>query len=102
LNQPAAAEENFRKALHLQPRSTIALYNLARLHADQGDLNSAFKEWQQLLDLSPEDADARYHYGLTLKRMDRAEEARQQWKLALAEAKGQELRKKIQAEIERP
>jgi tetratricopeptide (TPR) repeat protein len=102
LNQPAAAEENFRKALHLQPRSTVALYNLARLHADRGDLNSAFKEWQQLLDLSPEDADARYHYGLTLKRMDRADEAKQQWKQALAEAKGQELRKKIQAELERP
>lgn len=99
MNNFLAAEKTLRMALAVDPRSKEALYNLARLHMARGDMQAAVDTWDRLLRINPGDAEARWQFGLTLKSLNRLEEARSQWIGALQDAKDQSLRMKIEAEL---
>lgn len=99
MQQLPLARQSFQKALTLDPTSTAALYNGARLDMDQGNFGDAMKEWNQLLQLNPWDAEARWRLGITLKALHRPEEARQQWQQALHDAVDDTLRQKILADL---
>jgi protein O-mannosyl-transferase len=55
-------------ALKLDPKSSIAHYNLARFLATQGNHAEAIAHYRQALNIRPEDTDARNNLGLLLAR----------------------------------
>jgi protein O-mannosyl-transferase len=99
MNNLPAAEKTFRTALAVDPRSKEALYNLGRLQMTQGDMQAAVDTWDHLLQVDPKDAEGRWQFGLTLKSLNRDEEARSQWIRALEDARDSALRMKIELEL---
>jgi Flp pilus assembly protein TadD len=99
MNNVPSAEKAFRTALAVDPQSKEALYNLARVQMARGEMQSAANTWDHLLQINPGDAEARWQFGHTLKNLNREEEARSQWTRALQDARDQDLRRKIDSEL---
>jgi Flp pilus assembly protein TadD len=59
----AEAEQQFRRALELDPRFTDARYNLASAEAANGHWEAAARDFRLLLDQRPEDSKGRQHLG---------------------------------------
>jgi tetratricopeptide (TPR) repeat protein len=68
--------EALRAILAQNPNHTFARYGLAMEYANRGHLEEAVEEFRQLLAADPKYAAAYYHYGKTLEKLDRIDEAR--------------------------
>ena len=58
------------------PADTFSRYGLAMEYRNSGDLESAMREFQGLMEAKPDYAATYLHAGQTLERLGRAEEAR--------------------------
>ncbi len=81
---PAAAIEAYRRALHLRPDWTEALINVGRLHAESGVVDRAAEFFSRAMELDPRDATAVYNLGVVAQDMGKDEEAIQLYERALA------------------
>ncbi len=68
--------EALKAILADNPNHTFARYGLAMEYANHGHLEEAVQEFRQLLAADPKYAAAYYHYGKTLEKLDRLDEAR--------------------------
>lgn len=59
-------------------------YGLAMEYANSGDLESAFREFQEVLAANPDYSAAYYHGGRTLERLGRLDEARKMYEDGIA------------------
>ncbi len=66
LRQLAPAEEDFNKALHLEPGMWEAARNLAEVQLARGDLPAALDWFAKAVGLAPQNADLGMEYGLLL------------------------------------
>ena len=62
-SRPDEAEEAYRKAVELAPDKVSALFNLALLRQQRGDLRESLRLYRQVLDLQPQHAWAWYQIG---------------------------------------
>ena len=60
-----------------KPTDTFARYGLAMEYRNTGDLESAMREFRELMAIAPDYSPAYFHGGQTLERMGRIEEARE-------------------------
>jgi tetratricopeptide (TPR) repeat protein len=81
---PAAAIEAYRHALHLRPDCTETLINLGRLHAESGAVQQAADYFSRAIELDPRDATAVYNLGVVAQDMGQDDEAVQLYERALA------------------
>ena len=68
--------EALKAILEQNPAHTFARYGLAMEYANHGHLEEAVGEFSKLLEADPKYAAAYYHYGRTLEKLDRIDEAR--------------------------
>lgn len=68
--------EALKALLAQNPSHTFARYGLAMEYANHGHLDEAVGEFKLLLEADPKYAAAYYHYGRTLEKLDRVDEAR--------------------------
>jgi superkiller protein 3 len=68
--EPGKAEEMYQKAIELWPKSKIARRCLALLYIEEDRLSEAESLYKQSVDLEPNDAQANFHYGRFLSRID--------------------------------
>lgn len=73
--EPDAAIEAYRHALHLRPDSTETLINLGRLHAERGAVEQAAEYFARAIELDPHDATAVYNLGVVAQDMGKDDEA---------------------------
>jgi Flp pilus assembly protein TadD len=65
------------KSLSAQnPKDSFLRYGLAMEYRNSGDLESAMREFQELMDANPDYPATYFHAGQTLERMGRRDEAR--------------------------
>ena len=69
------AEAAYERALELDPTSTSALFNLALLREDRGDLAGAARGYRSLLELEPRNGRAHYQLGSIQERLGERQEA---------------------------
>ena len=81
--RPAAAIEEYTKALDRDPMHADARMNLAATLARQGRLDQAGRELMTLLDQDPDNAIARTNLGLVLLQQGRTDRARAELEAAL-------------------
>lgn len=62
-SRPDEAEEAYRKAVELAPEKVSALFNLALLRQQRGDLRESLRLYRQVLELQPQHAWAWYQVG---------------------------------------
>lgn len=72
----AAAVEHFRAALALRPDDPVLWTNLAVSAFEGQDLETAEEGLARVLELTPDDAEARKNYGVVLMMLGREDEAR--------------------------
>ncbi len=65
---------NFKKALEIEPNSFIALFNLARAHQYDGDIEEATALYKQCCKLQPEHRDAQINLARMLTAMGKFDE----------------------------
>lgn len=70
--------------LAFDPENTRALYNSATIHYRLKNYNDAQHYYERLLDLTPDDAEAWYYLGNSLKNLGMTVEAATAWKQALS------------------
>ncbi|MBI3927881.1 MAG: tetratricopeptide repeat protein [Armatimonadetes bacterium] len=80
LKRASEAVEAFRRALALQPTSSVVRYNLANALDELGETLEAVAELGRALALNPEHADSHFNRALGLEKMGRREEARYHWR----------------------
>lgn len=83
-DDPAAAIEAYRRALHLRPDHAETLINLGRLHAESGAVDRAAECFARAIELDPRDATAVYNLGVVAQDMGKDEEAVRLYERALA------------------
>ena len=64
------AMERFRKALSINPRDVLALFNLGRARFDQDDYMEAKNLYEQLVDVTPEDPIAWFQLGKVYEKLE--------------------------------
>ncbi|HEX3127276.1 MAG TPA: tetratricopeptide repeat protein [Thermoanaerobaculia bacterium] len=69
-DQPAAAEEAYRKALALDPDKVTALFNLALLQQQHGERREALSLYKKVVALQPNHAWAHYQIGTLYESWD--------------------------------
>ena len=67
--------ETLKSLVAQNPGDSFARYGLAMEHRGAGDLEAAAAEFQALLEANPDYAGAYFHYGQTLLRAGRKDEA---------------------------
>ncbi len=72
---PRAAMDAYKRALHLRPDCTETLINLGRLRAESGDTTGAAECFREALRIDPRDATALYNLGVVAQDEDRDPEA---------------------------
>jgi tetratricopeptide (TPR) repeat protein len=77
------AASTLSESLRLRPNEPQAVYALARVDMELGQMNAAEQEWLELLKVEPDNARARYGYGLVLQSLQRDEEARSQFEQSI-------------------
>lgn len=70
------AREGFQAALALEPGLARAHNSLGVIAAEEGDLEGAVARWKQAVALDPRDHQTLYNLGAALRRLGRADEAR--------------------------
>jgi tetratricopeptide (TPR) repeat protein len=80
---PAAAIEAYRRALHLRPDCTETLINLGRLHAEGGAVEQAAEYFTRAIELDPRDATAVYNLGVVAQDLGKDEDAIRLYQRAL-------------------
>ncbi len=80
----AAAAENYRHALTLNPRDANALGNLGAVLQMQGNLDAAIASYRQVIALNPNDAAALGNLGVALERLGDTAAAVSNFRRALA------------------
>jgi len=68
--------EALKSMVEQQPTVSFLRYGLAMEYRNAGDLDSAMKEFQALLQVDPDYSAAYFHGGQTLEKLGRNEEAR--------------------------
>jgi tetratricopeptide (TPR) repeat protein len=68
--------ESLKSLAAQNPQDTFLRYGLAMEYRNAGDLDSAMREFQALMDGSPDYVATYFHAGQTLERLGRSEEAR--------------------------
>lgn len=76
LQQPAAAQSHFERALELNENLPFSWNNLGVARAWQGDERGAVEAWQRAIALDPNLLDALYNLGLTAAKLGQADLAR--------------------------
>ena len=76
LQQPAAAQSHFERALELNENLPFSWNNLGVARAWQGDERGAVEAWQRAIALDPNLLDALYNLGLTAAKLGRHDVAR--------------------------
>ena len=69
-------KEQIEEMLADEPNDPFLRYGLAMEYKNAGDLESAMREFQTLMDANPDYCATYFHAGQTLERIGRAEEAR--------------------------
>ena len=64
------AMEQFRKALSINPRDVLALFNLGRARFDQDDYMEAKNLYERLVDVTPEDPIAWFQLGKVYEKLE--------------------------------
>jgi tetratricopeptide (TPR) repeat protein len=80
---PQAAIEAYKRALHLRPDCTETLINLGRLRAESGDTVGAAECFHEALRIDPRDATALYNLGVVAQDEQRDGEAIDLYRRAL-------------------
>ncbi|HTE50301.1 MAG TPA: tetratricopeptide repeat protein [Kofleriaceae bacterium] len=83
-DEPDAAIEAYKHALHLRPDCTETLINLGRLHAERGAVEQAAEHFARAIELDPRDATAVYNLGVVAQDMGKDDEAVRLYEHALA------------------
>ncbi|HTP33666.1 MAG TPA: tetratricopeptide repeat protein [Candidatus Acidoferrales bacterium] len=68
--------ESLKSLVAQNPQDSFLRYGLAMEYRNGGDLESAMREFQALMDANPDYAATYFHAGQTLERIGRLEEAR--------------------------
>ncbi|HXK02972.1 MAG TPA: tetratricopeptide repeat protein [Verrucomicrobiae bacterium] len=68
--------ESLKSLVAQNPQDSFLRYGLAMEYRNGGDLESAMREFQTLMDANPDYAATYFHAGQTLERIGRPEEAR--------------------------
>jgi Flp pilus assembly protein TadD len=68
--------ETLKSLVAQNPKDSFLRYGLAMEYRNTGDLESAIREFQGLMEASPDYAATYFHAGQTLERMGRTQEAR--------------------------
>ena len=68
--------EALKSMVEQQPTVSFLRYGLAMEYRNAGDLDSAMKEFQALLQVDPDYSAAYFHGGQTLEKLGRTDEAR--------------------------
>jgi tetratricopeptide (TPR) repeat protein len=84
LNQPKKAQQQFEKALELDPNLNIALFNLARIQREQNDNDAAFKTLEKLRKKDDSYPGINGELGAVLLALKKPQLAAQAYGLALA------------------
>src|SRR3712207_2820377 len=79
----AAAELFYKRALHAQPQSSVANFNLADYYARSGRVDDAIARYTAALKRSPNDAATHNNLGMLLLGLGKAEEGEQHLRSAL-------------------
>ena len=83
LGRPDKAEEHYRAAVRIDPRSPVVHYNWGLLQLLRGNLPEAEKAFRAALKLKPDYDDALVQYGVLLERRGEPERAVAQYRAAL-------------------
>jgi Flp pilus assembly protein TadD len=73
---PTTRLETLKTLSAQNPQDSFLRYGLAMEYRNAGDLESAMREFQALMEASPDYCATYFHAGQTLERMGRREEAR--------------------------
>lgn len=79
---PAAAVEDFRRAIELAPRDPDLQFNLGNMLVQTGDAAGAERAYRRSLEMDPQSAEANLNLGILLLNRFEVEEARQHLLLA--------------------
>ncbi|HUS68614.1 MAG TPA: tetratricopeptide repeat protein [Kofleriaceae bacterium] len=82
-DDPTAAIDAYKRALHLRPDSSEALINLGRLYAESGQVNDATDCFTRAMEIDPRDGTAVYNLGVVAQDMGRDDDAIQLYERAL-------------------
>jgi hypothetical protein len=82
--QPAQAEEAYRKALELDPDKVTALFNLALLQQQRGERREALSLYKKVVSLQPDHAWAHYQIGTLYESWDETSKAVAEYARAFA------------------
>jgi hypothetical protein len=83
-DQPAAAEEAYRKALAIDPQKVTALFNLGLLQQQRGERREALSLYKKVVDLQPGHAWAHYQLGTLYESWDQKNKAIEEYARAFA------------------
>jgi Tfp pilus assembly protein PilF len=83
-DQPAPAEEAYRKALELDPDKVTALFNLALLQQQRGERREALSLYKKVVALQPGHAWAHYQIGTLYESWDETSKAVEHYARAFA------------------
>jgi tetratricopeptide (TPR) repeat protein len=90
IGKPADAEKYLRQLLAVEPNSLEARIELGRILFQQGNVQGALAETQNVLKLDPKNADALYNLGAIHGNLNNDEMARKYWLQAIAAAPASE------------
>jgi len=83
-SEPAAARDDFARAVELNPKLPSAHANLGQTLMQLGDTDRAAVEFAKELELNPNDYDANLHLGVILRQQQRYPEAMERFRRALS------------------
>jgi tetratricopeptide (TPR) repeat protein len=82
-NQDAKAKEQYRKCIMIDHQYADAYYNMGFIFVKEDSIPAAYRQFDLLTKISPDDAEAYYNRGLCLKALGKTQEAISDMKQAL-------------------
>ncbi len=82
-NQDAKAKEQYRKCIMIDHQYADAYYNMGFIFIKEDSIPAAYRQFDLLTKISPDDAEAYYNRGLCLKALGKTQEAISDMKQAL-------------------
>ena len=86
--------------LALQPDNAFARYGLAMEHVRLGQLEEGVREFEALLERSPEYSAAYFHGGQTLEKLGRLDQAREWYRRGAGVTRDPHARSELQAALD--
>jgi tetratricopeptide (TPR) repeat protein len=83
LERPEDAQESYRRALDLDSNYPEALFNVAQVMADQGNVDKAIEAYQRLVEVEPNFAEAHNNLGGMLREQGKLQQAMEYYRRAL-------------------